>query len=154
MILTCIWEAPSSKIGQDRLSWPFLLFLQTNPEIVNVPYIRPRPLRSTSLPIHFSLLARFKKKWKYAYEITLWSVCVSPLSLLGNGSVNTFLRHRIHTKNCWTPRFLCGPCRIKGKLAINSSQNFLFHYRPFIWGCSPIAELLTASLNEVKIDTT
>jgi hypothetical protein len=26
---------------------------------------------------------------------------------------------------CWKRRFLCGPCRIKGKWAINSSQKFL-----------------------------
>jgi hypothetical protein len=49
------------------------------------------------------------------------SLCVYmciPLSTLGNGSVKTLLRQRIHTqqhKNCWTRRFLCGPCRIKGK---------------------------------------
>jgi hypothetical protein len=30
--------------------------------------------------------------------------------------------------------FLCGTCRIKGKWAINSSQNSLFHIT-FIWSC-------------------
>jgi hypothetical protein len=29
-------------------------------------------------------------------------------------------------KNCWRRHFPCGPCRIKGKLSISSSQNFLF----------------------------
>jgi hypothetical protein len=43
------------------------------------------------------------------------SACVSPVSLLDNGSVYTFPRQRIYeTKNCWTRRLLCGPCRIKG----------------------------------------
>jgi hypothetical protein len=70
-------------------------------------------LRSTSLPVHFSILSLLKKY--YVYEITLWSVCLSPISLLGNGSVNTFLQHRVHTKNCWRRHFLCGPCRKKGK---------------------------------------
>jgi hypothetical protein len=42
------------------------------------------------------------------------SACVSPVSLLDNGSVYTFPRQRIHeTNNCWTRRFLCGPCRMK-----------------------------------------
>jgi hypothetical protein len=39
-----------------------------------------------------------------------------PVSLLGNGSVETLPRQRIHTqkyKNCWTLSFQCGPCRIK-----------------------------------------
>jgi hypothetical protein len=45
-------------------------------------------------------------------------VCVvyHPLSLLGNGSVETILRQRINTqqqKNCWTRCFQCGPCRMK-----------------------------------------
>jgi hypothetical protein len=47
------------------------------------------------------------------------------LPLLGNGSVETLPRHRMHTqqqKNCWTIRFLCGPCRIERKLAISHSQ--------------------------------
>jgi hypothetical protein len=42
-------------------------------------------------------------------------LCI-PLTLLGNGSVETLSRYRIHTqqkKNCWTRRFQCGPCRIK-----------------------------------------
>jgi hypothetical protein len=43
-----------------------------------------------------------------AYEITLLSVCLFP-------STQYF-------------RFLCGPCRIKEKLAINSSHNFLFYF--------------------------
>jgi hypothetical protein len=52
------------------------------------------------------------KKQKKTYEISLQSVYV-PLTFLGNGSVNTFLRQWIHTqhwKNCWTRCFLCGPC--------------------------------------------
>jgi hypothetical protein len=47
----------------------------------------------------------------------LVSVCIL-LSLLGNGSVKTFPRQRIHTqqyKNCWTRLFVCDPCRIEGK---------------------------------------
>jgi hypothetical protein len=50
------------------------------------------------------------------------SVCVFPVSLLGNGSVKTLQRQRIHTQqynNCWTRFFyLWGPCRIKGKQAV------------------------------------
>jgi hypothetical protein len=40
---------------------------------------------------------------------------ISPLSLLGNSSVNTFLLQRIHTQqqNSWTRCFLFGPCRNK-----------------------------------------
>jgi hypothetical protein len=52
------------------------------------------------------------------------------ISLLGNGSVKTLPRQRIHTQqenNCWTSRFLCGPCRINGKQAISSSQNLFSH---------------------------
>jgi hypothetical protein len=30
------------------------------------------------------------------------------------------------TKSCWRRRFVCGPCRIKRKQAISSSQNFLY----------------------------
>jgi hypothetical protein len=47
------------------------------------------------------------------------SSCVFILSLLGNGSVNTFPRNE-HTQkyiNFWTRHFLCGPCRIKGESA-------------------------------------
>jgi hypothetical protein len=76
-------------------------------------------------------------KNKEAYEITLLSVCLciphplrlkagivepekiylcicmcTPLQLLGNGSVNMFPGNK---KNCWTRRFLCGPCQLKGK---------------------------------------
>jgi hypothetical protein len=44
------------------------------------------------------------------------SVCVSPLSPPGNGSVYTSPRQRIHkTKNCWMHRVLFGPCRITGE---------------------------------------
>jgi hypothetical protein len=53
------------------------------------------------------------------------------------GSVYTLLvaRQRLGkhapaaTKNYWRRRFLCGPCRVKRKYVISSSQNFLF---PFI----------------------
>jgi hypothetical protein len=53
------------------------------------------------------------------------------LSLLGNGSVKMLPQQRIHTqrqKNCWTRRFLCGPCRIKGsrRLVVPS----IFFIRP------------------------
>jgi hypothetical protein len=51
-----------------------------------------------------------------------------PLSFLGNGSVKMLERQRIHTQkymNCWTRRFLCGQCRIKGTQAVSSSQNSL-----------------------------
>jgi hypothetical protein len=41
-------------------------------------------------------------------------MCISR-SFLGNGSVNTF-------------PFLCGSCRVRGKYAITSSQNFLFTF--------------------------
>jgi hypothetical protein len=41
-------------------------------------------------------------------------VCVSSLSLVGNGFVKSSPRQRIHeTKNCWTCCLLSGPC-IKG----------------------------------------
>jgi hypothetical protein len=72
----------------------------------------------------FGLLSWFWKK-KYAYEITLLSVAVSGIvepeeTFLGNGSVNTFPQQRTHTQqqnNRWTQWcFLCGPCRIKGKV--------------------------------------
>jgi hypothetical protein len=101
-------------------------------------------------------------------KATAW-LSVSLHSVLGNGSLKTFSRQRIHaaieelldafsmlsvsyekglwacvspnrrcstlqlgkdfttaTKNCWKRPFLCGPCRIEGKWAISSSQNFLF----------------------------
>jgi hypothetical protein len=43
-------------------------------------------------------------------------VFLSPITLLGKGSLNKFSRQRIHTqkyKNCWTRCFLCVPCSIK-----------------------------------------
>jgi hypothetical protein len=43
---------------------------------------------------------------------------VYPQSLLGNGSVKTLPRQQIHMvqyMTCWTRRFMCGSCRIKGK---------------------------------------
>jgi hypothetical protein len=49
------------------------------------------------------------------------SVCQSPLSLLGNGSVS---RRQLGkhvpaaTKNCWTRRFLCHPYSIKGRYTV------------------------------------
>jgi hypothetical protein len=54
-----------------------------------------------------------------AYLIPPISLCVYmciPLSLLGNGSVETLPLQRIHTQrqqNRSTRRVLCGPCRIK-----------------------------------------
>jgi hypothetical protein len=43
-----------------------------------------------------------------------------PLSLLDNGSLYTFPRQRIYVtkKNCWTRRFVCGPCLIKGESVV------------------------------------
>jgi hypothetical protein len=32
------------------------------------------------------------------------------------------------TKDCWTFRFLFGPCSVKGKNGVSSSQGFLFLY--------------------------
>jgi hypothetical protein len=48
-------------------------------------------------------------------------MCI-PLSLLGNGSVHTFPRQRIHEikKNLWTFRFLYCRCSIKGKSVVLS----------------------------------
>jgi hypothetical protein len=62
---------------------------------------------------------------------SLPSVCVSvrvSLVVARQRLGKTLLRQRIHTQqqNCWTRRFQCGPCRIKGKQAISCSQNFLF----------------------------
>jgi hypothetical protein len=48
--------------------------------------------------------------------------------LLSNSLVHTFRRQLIHTqqyKNGWTRRFLCDPCRVKGKEAISSPQKQL-----------------------------
>jgi hypothetical protein len=58
-------------------------------------------------------------------------VCVSLPSLLGNGSVKTLPRQRIHTqelKNCWTCCYLCDTCHIKGKREISSSQSVKCKY--------------------------
>jgi hypothetical protein len=52
---------------------------------------------------------------KYAYVISFLPVSVSPLTLLGNGSINTFPRQRIHKqqqKNCWKRRYLYFACHI------------------------------------------
>jgi hypothetical protein len=59
-------------------------------------------------------LSRSQRRTSKIPPISL-CVCVCiPLSLLFNGSV--FPRQRIHErKNCWTCRFLCGPCRITGR---------------------------------------
>jgi hypothetical protein len=61
-------------------------------------------------------------------HISLPPVCMCiPLSLLDNCSVKPLPRQRIQTQklnNCWMRRFLCGPCFIKGKCKICSSQNF------------------------------
>jgi hypothetical protein len=46
--------------------------------------------------------------------------------VVSKGSVGLSVSTRCAaTRNCWTSRFLCGPCRIKGKQAISSSQNIL-----------------------------
>jgi hypothetical protein len=63
-------------------------------------------------------------------------VCITPVSLLCNGSVNMFSRQRIHAtmKNCRTRRFLCGSCPIRWKWTINSSLNLLsFHTFHFLF---------------------
>jgi hypothetical protein len=49
--------------------------------------------------------------------------CIS-VAFLGNGSVNIPVAH----KNSWRRRFLGGPYRIKGKLAISSSRNIFILY--------------------------
>jgi hypothetical protein len=59
-----------------------------------------------------------------------WNPChrVIPLWLLCNGSVRLLPRQWIRPqqyRNCWTRRFLYGPCGMKGSYAISSSQNFL-----------------------------
>jgi hypothetical protein len=61
------------------------------------------------------------------------SICVSPLLLLHNSSVNMFPQQQIHMQqlNCWIHHLLCSPCLIKGKEVIRSSQNFLL----FIHSC-------------------
>jgi hypothetical protein len=68
-----------------------------------------RSLCSMCLPCH---------AWKPEYGIKRGLfLCVSPLTLLGNGSVNTFLRQtNTHaTIEEWLDAsFLYGPCRIKG----------------------------------------
>jgi hypothetical protein len=50
-------------------------------------------------------------------------VCVSPLSLLGNGFVNTLpwqWIHMLQQKNCWICHFLCSLCHTKGKQVVSS----------------------------------
>jgi hypothetical protein len=44
-------------------------------------------------------------------------VCFTPLSLLGNSSVTHFCANEYtqQYKNCWSRRFLCCPCHIKGE---------------------------------------
>jgi hypothetical protein len=43
-------------------------------------------------------------------------------------------------KNCWRRLFLCGPCRIKGKSAIDFSQNLLLNFE-FSFPKSPGEEM-------------
>jgi hypothetical protein len=45
------------------------------------------------------------------------SVCVSPVLLLGDGSVKCYRRNEYtqQRKNCWKRRFLYSSCRIKWK---------------------------------------
>jgi hypothetical protein len=80
--------------------------------------------------IIFSLLFLFwKNKRKLMNSHWCLFVCTSPLSLLDNGLVNTFPRHKVHTeqqKNCRTRIFLCSSCR---KYAISSSHNFLLLFQ-------------------------
>jgi hypothetical protein len=40
-------------------------------------------------------------------------------------SVTAEINTEATKKNCWTRRFLCGPCLFKTKQAIRSFQNFL-----------------------------
>jgi hypothetical protein len=56
------------------------------------------------------------------------SLCTCLLSLLGHCSVNTFPRQWIHAtiEQFWRRSFLCGPCHIKRKWAVISSQNSCF----------------------------
>jgi hypothetical protein len=77
-----------------------------------------------------SLLSLFRNNRSNLMKSTC-CLCVYmyiPLTLLENGLVNMFPRQRIHMqqhKICSTRRFPCGPCRIKRKYTISSSQNFL-----------------------------
>jgi hypothetical protein len=63
-----------------------------------------------------------------AYFINPSHQCVCMCLLLGNGSVKTLPLQRMHMqqKKNYTYSFLRSPCRIKGKWAISSSQNFSF----------------------------
>jgi hypothetical protein len=80
----------------------------------------PRQKRVIGGFVFYSVLVVSKK--------SLWVSLYIPLSLLGNGAVNTFPRQK---KNNWRLCFLCDPCRMNGKQAISSYQNFLLHYRVF-----------------------
>jgi hypothetical protein len=52
------------------------------------------------------------------------------ISLLGNGFVKHGNEYTSNNRRIfWMRRFLYGPCRIKGKLVINSSQNFLLYIK-------------------------
>jgi hypothetical protein len=71
-------------------------------------------------------------QWRTSY-IPPISQCIRifiPLSLLGNGLTKTLPRQRVHAQqqNCWTRRFLCGSCPIKGKSGISSPHHFLFSF--------------------------
>jgi hypothetical protein len=67
-----------------------------------------------------------KRVISYAVRVlsqeSLWVCPCIPLSLLGKDIPAA-------TKDCWRRRFLCGPCRKKGKWVISSSQNKLL----FLW---------------------
>jgi hypothetical protein len=84
------------------------------------------------IKIGINIMAHDPISAAYLINPSYQSVCMSvPLPLLGNGSVKTLRLQRIHaqqSKNCWTSRFLCGQCRIKGKQAISSSQNLFFRF--------------------------
>jgi hypothetical protein len=57
------------------------------------------------------------------------SVKCIPLSLLGKNSVKTFPGQR---RIFWRRRYILGPCRIKEEQAISSSHNFLYTLRCYI----------------------
>jgi hypothetical protein len=75
----------------------------------------------------------FEQSVKEFYIILLEEHLQVALEML-EVSVKTSPRQRIHgqqLKNFWTRRFLYGPCCIKEKWVIISSQNFLFCVEPF-----------------------
>jgi hypothetical protein len=70
------------------------------------------------------MLSNFRKKEK-GYEITLLCVCVFPFHFLKKKRAHEITLVSMYVYGPQIFRFLCGPRRISGKLAISSSQNFL-----------------------------